>query len=524
MEKRIAIVGAGISGLLACKYALAKGYHPTVFEAQDSVGGLWNHTIESTKLQNPKELFLFSDFPWPPSVKEAFPCNTQVLDYVQSYAQHFGLLPYIKFNSKVIGIDYVGVSPEEMQAWDLWGGTGQPFGSKGKWNVKVQHTIEDNSIKEYEVEFVILCIGRFSGVPNVPEFPPYGGPEIFGGKVLHSMDYSALDNASAVALVKGKNIAIIGSQKSAVDLAAQCADVNGIDNPCTMVHRTAHWMLPSYYVWGGVRLDYLYLNRFAELLVHKPGEGFLHSSLAFLLSPLRWGISKLVESYLRWKLPLKKYNMIPPHSFLQDMSSCQILILPENFYDKVEEGSIVLKKSKKISFSSEGLMIDGEISQPLKADVIILATGYQGDQKLKNIFTSPSFQKYMLGSTSSTISLYRQIIHPRIPQLAVIGYSESLNNLYTLEMKCRWLGHFLDQTFQLPSIDEMEKDVGMWDKYMKRYAGKYYRRSCVAVLHIWYNDQLCKDIGCNPRRKKGLFSELIEPYGPADYMELNPQS
>lgn len=147
MENRIAIIGAGISGLLACKYALAKGFHPTIFEAQDCVGGLWTHTIESTKLQNPKEVFLFSDFPWPSSVTETFPHSKQVLEYIQSYAKHFGLLPYIKFSSKVIGIDYVGVSHEEMQAWDLWGGTGQPFGSKGKWNIKVQHTTDDISIK-----------------------------------------------------------------------------------------------------------------------------------------------------------------------------------------------------------------------------------------------------------------------------------------------------------------------------------------------------------------------------------------
>ncbi|KAL3532248.1 hypothetical protein ACH5RR_005769 [Cinchona calisaya] len=517
MEKRVAIIGAGLSGLLACKYALAKGFHPTIFEAQDCVGGLWNHTIESAKLQNAKLDFYFSDFPWPSSVQEMFPHNSQVLNYIQSYAQHFGLLPYIKFKSKVIDLDFVGVSNEELQIWDLWGGNGQPFGSKGKWNVKVEH-IEDNSIKEYVVEFVILCIGRFSGLSCIPEFPQDHGPEVFGGKVLHSMEYSDMDNAKAADLIKGKKIAIIGSNKSAVDLADECARVNGAENPCTMVQRTVHWMLPSVYIWG-VRFDFLYFNRLAELLVHKPSEGLLQSALAFTLSPLRWGIAKFVESYIRWKLPLKKYKMIPAQGFLQDMSSCQILTLSPNFYDKVEEGSIVLKKSKSIGFCREGLIIDGE-AQPLKADVVILTTGYRGDQKLKNMFTSPTFQNYMLGPSSSTMSLYRQIVHPRIPQLAVIGYSESVNNLYTIEMKCRWLANFLDQTFQLPSIKEMEKDVLEWDKYMKRYAGKYYRRSCIGALHIWYNDQLCKDIGCNPRRKKGFFSELIEPYGPADYIEL----
>ncbi|KAK6151673.1 hypothetical protein DH2020_014308 [Rehmannia glutinosa] len=393
MEKRVAIVGAGLSGLLACKYTASKGFNPIVFEAQDQVGGLWNKTIETTRLQNAKEFFQFSDFPWSSS------------------------------------------SLEEMQSWEMWGGAGKAFGSKGKWSLKVVDT-KDDSIK---IHWFSDITGLFRDSLS----------DVFSGKVLHSMDYAAMDNASAAQLIKGKKIAVIGN-----------------DNPCTVIQRTVHWMLPDPHPWG-VGFGFLCFSRFSELLVHKPGEGFFSSVVATMLSPLM-------------ETSVEKVRFDSKESFVQEASSCQIFFLPENFFDKVEDGSIVFRKSQQFSFCKEGLILDGE-DNPLKADIVILATGYKGDEKLKNIFASPTFQNWIAGSPTSVIPLYRQMIHPRIPQVAVIGYSESLSNLYTFEMRCKWLALFLDEAFQLPSIKEMEKDIKTWEKYMKKYSGNGYYGGLIII-------------------------------------------
>ncbi|XP_068319237.1 probable flavin-containing monooxygenase 1 [Pyrus communis] len=516
MGKQVAIIGAGISGLLACKYTLSKGFHPIVFENSSSIGGVWTKTVETTKIQTPKEFYQFSDFPWPSSVTEGHPDQNQVLNYIQSYAQHFDLLKHIKFNNKVSGIEYEGPSGDEMRAWSHWGGTGEPFSSGGKWKVVVEDK-QSLSTKIHVVDFVILCIGRFSDIPNIPEFPPNKGPEAFHGEVIHSMNYADMDYGSAAKFVEGKQVTVVGFQKFAMDIAMECSNANGVENPGTVLYKTEHWNLPDYLPWG-FPIAYLYFNRFSELLVHKPGEGILLSLLATILSPVRWGFSKFVESYINKKLGLTKYGMVPKHSFLQEISSCMIATVPEKFFDRVREGSIILKKSPGgFGFCQEGILVNGE-SSPVKSDLVILATGFRGEKKLKDMFVSPTFQDYIIGSPKSILPLYRECIHGRIPQLAVIGFSESISNLYTSEMRCRWLAELLGGTFKLPSIKEMEKDVEKWDAYAKRYASsQYYRRSCIGALHLWYNDQLCKDMGWNPKRKKGLFAELFEPYGPMDY-------
>ncbi|KAF7006314.1 hypothetical protein CFC21_021361 [Triticum aestivum] len=242
--------------------------------------------------------------------------------------------------------------------------------------------------------------------------------------------------------------------------------------------------------------------------------------LATVLTPLRLIFSKFVESY--YSIAMRKHDMVPDHSFFEGLVACVAAIAPKDHYKNLEEGSIVLKKSKTFSFCEEGVHFEGECT-PVKSDIVIFGTGFNGDQKIKDMFTSEYFRSIVVGSTSTTVPLYRECIHPKIPQLAVIGYSESLTNIYTTELMSKWISHFMDGGFRLPGVREMQRDVLEWEKFMKRYSRDYFRRSCVGIVHIWYNDQLCQDMGCNPRRKKGFFSELFEPYGPCDYVNLHPK-
>ena len=74
--------------------------------------------------------------------------------------------------------------------------------------------------------------------------------------------------------------------------------------------------------------------------------------------------------------------MVPDYSYSFAMSSCLIALLPEGFYDRVDEGSIILKKSKKFSFCSNGIILE-EGNECIKSDIKI-------EKERKNIASSSS--------------------------------------------------------------------------------------------------------------------------------------
>lgn len=49
MPKKVAIVGAGVSGLTSTKCCLDEGLEPTCFESSDDIGGVWRFTVSWSK-------------------------------------------------------------------------------------------------------------------------------------------------------------------------------------------------------------------------------------------------------------------------------------------------------------------------------------------------------------------------------------------------------------------------------------------------------------------------------------------
>jgi len=168
---KIAIIGAGVSGIAATKQL--SHHNPIVFEASDSIGGVWSHcSYNSTKLQSHRRDYEFSDFPWPQRDNSDFPTHVEILEYLQSYAHHFDLVKNIRFNSEVVEILYVGGDHDVSSSFGDLPTThhGTPLPGYPLWQlaVKTNHSHTIQVFLHLLLHHNLLRIGLISRV--VPTF------------------------------------------------------------------------------------------------------------------------------------------------------------------------------------------------------------------------------------------------------------------------------------------------------------------------------------------------------------------
>jgi hypothetical protein len=189
-EVRHCIVGAGPSGLSTLRSMLSLGLNVDVFERHDSLGGIWDRRnpgtpmYESAHFISSRDLSGFTGYPMPPHYPD-YPRNDQVLAYLRSFADEFGLTEHIRFSTSVTSATWDG------SAWAV--------------------TTSDGHNRRYRT---LTCANGTQWHPFTPKFR---GIESFSGEVMHSRDYSEGSQLSA------KRVLVIGAGNSGVDIACDAA-------------------------------------------------------------------------------------------------------------------------------------------------------------------------------------------------------------------------------------------------------------------------------------------------------------
>ncbi|MCX7217098.1 MAG: NAD(P)/FAD-dependent oxidoreductase [Burkholderiales bacterium] len=237
MSKRIAVIGAGPSGLAqlrAFQSAKAKGADiPEIvcFEKQANWGGLWNYSWRTGLDEHgepvhnsmyrylwsngPKEGLEFADYSFEEHFGKqiaSYPPRAVLFDYIEGRVKKAGVRDWIRFSTSIRFVRYDEKS--------------------GTFTVTAHDLINDRMYEEV-FDHVVVASGHFS-TPNVPEFPGFSK---FGGRILHAHDFrDALE-------FKGMDILIIGTSYSAEDIGSQCWKYGA--KSITVSHRTG----PMGYGW-----------------------------------------------------------------------------------------------------------------------------------------------------------------------------------------------------------------------------------------------------------------------------------
>jgi dimethylaniline monooxygenase (N-oxide forming) len=494
---RVCVIGAGLAGLVTAKVMKLDGFRVTVFEREPEPGGVWSssRSYPGLRANTPREAYAFSDYPYPADADD-FPTAAQVRSYLNAYVDHFGLRPLLNLSTEVQSVSRVG-GPED--------GTG---------SFEVTFTPSDSdSSRSRRCDFVVGCSGTFSR-PHVPHFP---GQERFEGTVCHSSEFLGPERA------EGKRVVVVGGGKSALGCAASLAPRA---RKLTLVCRRPHWMVPRYFP-GGMRMDRLFLTRFAELLLppyHRPGprRDSGSGSGGWPRPPgglLRWMTTPLLRLWWAAQTRLIPRLVGMPASLVPES------VLPEGlersgvgteFFREVREGHAHVERTEVECFIGDDTL-RLESGRTLKADLVILATGWrQGFPFLDDDVRSQVLR-------NGRVNLFRQILPPEEPRLGFIGFASSAACALTSEVAAHWLSQRFRGELELPDPKVMEREIERVGRWLSaRFPGRP-EGTFIGPYVAHYVDELMDDMGLRTRRKGNPFREYLGPFWPDRYRTLGDE-
>ncbi|XP_074279988.1 flavin-containing monooxygenase FMO GS-OX5-like isoform X2 [Silene latifolia] len=219
---KVAVIGAGVAGLIASRELQNEGHQVVIFEKSDKLGGLWvydprvesdelgydpsreiihSSVYKSLRTNLPRVLMEFSGFGFEDRQygdPRPYPGHQEVLAFLNDFATQYGITELIRFESEVIRVERVG---DRVDRWVV------------EWRVKEQ----GGRVKlEQEVfEAVVVCNGHCT-VPRVARVP---GIEKWPGKQTHSHNYRVPEP------FHNQVVVVIGNGPSAYDISRDICKV-----------------------------------------------------------------------------------------------------------------------------------------------------------------------------------------------------------------------------------------------------------------------------------------------------------
>ncbi|MFT3803756.1 MAG: NAD(P)/FAD-dependent oxidoreductase [Burkholderiaceae bacterium] len=333
---RVAIVGAGASGI-AMAVSLQKAAIPfMIFERAADVGGTWrDNTYPGLACDVPSHLYRYSFAPNPEWTHEYSP-GAEIHRYFRGVAEARGILDRVQLSSEVLRITY-----EEEGEWRVE----TTKGDQGQFNA------------------VILA----TGILHQPVLPQIEGRDDFAGISFHS---SKWDHSVPLA---GKRVGIIGTGSTATQILPAIVDKVA---EVSLFQRTPQWIIgvPNNPFpedkKAAFRQDpekmknlYEYLNdvfnqRFASALVGENDEG-----LAEMARQCQENLEKNVHD------PELRRRLTPSYQ-----AGCKRLIVSDKFYPAIQRPNAHLVDTPIERIEAGGVRTkDGKLHE---LDIIVYATGF----------------------------------------------------------------------------------------------------------------------------------------------------
>ncbi|KAK6225269.1 dimethylaniline monooxygenase [Colletotrichum tabaci] len=199
---RVAVIGAGASGLVTAKYLSQSreffgvpNVEVRIFEREESVGGVYKYRVyEEAEMVSSKYLTAFSDFRAARDLPDFLPMGDYV-QYLENYCTQFKLWDLIQTRTEVLHVSRTSSGHRVV------------FRRIGKGSFdETKNELEES--ESWECDAVAIC----SGLNNVPYIPPIKGLD--GVQTLHSSQVKERKQFGV-----NTSVMILGAGETAMDLA-----------------------------------------------------------------------------------------------------------------------------------------------------------------------------------------------------------------------------------------------------------------------------------------------------------------